>query len=312
MPKSQGSKKVNAMDAQDHSGVAHLIRAIGSSAIVEKSDQLTLVVGNGVNPAQVRSAIAAVAHTISSLERWIESKRIALIRPRPGLAIGWFGDRNAYATYLDKEGLQGLSGSLGLTHPVRAVSCVSFGNDSAVDTRIVIAHEAVHLWTLRTGLCPAWHAWPRWLHEGFAQAWDHLAISSEPIATENQKGDPKVRKSFTINEERQNDWRAIAAKTDPGQFLKRDMIFDRRNHRDDYATSWAIVHAMETWAEGELLSELIHYLRVRDLHPFDASSAESISLAWLREKLGERWYEFAQHVASTGRSTKQGRGSMPR
>jgi len=160
----------------------------------------------------------------------------------------------------------------------------------------------VHLWTLRSGLCPAWQAWPRWLHEGFALLWDHLATGEEvtpmPPASETNRAGIRI----APNRERQRDWRRIAAATDVERFLRADMIKDHRRHGDDYATCWAVTFALATWGHGEWLTELMHHLSVLDLQPASGISAEQESLGWLKARIGGRWAKFTGHVASSGKS----------
>lgn len=287
----------------DDARVAHLIEALTGSSRLESSGRTTYVVAGGVESAAVRSAMEAVDRTISAVERWVAFCRSPVRNPLPSLTIGLFSSLDAYDRYLVAEGMRGLSGSLGMTHPVRTVSCAVVGESPpGVDARTVIAHESVHLWTLRSGLCPAWHAWPRWLHEGFAQLWDHLATSEDVTAILPPPESDRSKFRIEPNRDRQQDWRRIANSTDLEKFLRADMIRDHRRHGDDYATSWAVTFALANWRDGELLAELMNHLFVQDLQPFSGSLAEKESLGWLKTRIGGKWAEFAGYVASSGRS----------
>lgn len=287
----------------DDKRVAHLIEVFEGSGRVERSGRTTFVVARDVDSASVRLAVEAADRSIEAVERWAALCHAPVRNLRPGLTIGLFAGREAYDRYLLTEGLMGLSGSLGMTHPVRSVSCAIVGEISpGTDARTVVAHESVHLWTLRSGLCPAWHAWPRWLHEGFALTWDHLATSEE-VTTNSTSLDSDLSK-FRIepNRVRQRDWRRIAASTDLEKFLRADMIKDHRRHGDDYATCWAVTFALATWGDGHRLAELMNHLFVQDLQPFSNDTAEKGSLGWMKTRFGRKWEEFAGYVASSARS----------
>ncbi|MBI1323982.1 DUF1570 domain-containing protein [bacterium] len=287
----------------DDARVAHLIEAFGGSGRVERAGRTTFVVANEVDSAAVRSAMVAVGRTIREIESWAAVSQAQVRNPGPSLTIGLFADLDAYDRYLVSESLRGLSGSLGMTHPVRSVCCAVVGESPhGVDARTIIAHESVHLWTLRSGLCPAWQAWPRWLHEGFAQLWDHLATAAGDPATATSQAPGSSGFRIEPNRDRQRDWRRIANSTDVERFLRTDMIRDHRRHGDDYATCWAITFALATWGEGALLPELVNHLVVQDLQPFSGVPAEKETLGWLKTRVGGKWAEFADCVASAGRT----------
>jgi len=284
----------------DEARVRHLIEAIGRSVVVEPSARITLVVGSGIDEALTLAVGKAIDRTVAALARWVDSQAIALKVQAPRLKVGIFTDRESYEDYLAREGLSGLSGSLGMTHPVRCVSAVT-ASGAGEDLRVVAAHESIHLWVLRSGLCPAWHSWPRWLHEGFAQLWDHGA--TEPVEKTELGTSHAATETVRIepNRLRQRDWCRIAASTELERFLRRDMIADRRRHSADYATSWAMTYAMAHWGEGTLLAELLHQLQVQDIQPYDGATPESQSLAWLERRLGGDWKGFLRDVADLGR-----------
>lgn len=287
----------------DDARVAHLFEAFDGSCRVERSGRTTFVVANEVNSAAVRSSMEAVARTIREVEVWLAVSQTQVRNPRPSLTIGLFADLEAYDRYLASESLRGLSGSLGMTHPVRALCCAVAGESpSGVDPRTVIGHESVHLWTLRSGLCPAWHAWPRWLHEGFAQLWDHRAAAEGATAPSNSPVSVSSKYRIEPNRDRQRDWRRIANSTDLERFLRTDMIRDHRRHGDDYATCWAITFALATWGEGTLMAELINHLMVQDLQPFSGVPAEQATLGWLKSRVGTNWADFADCVICSGKA----------
>ncbi len=284
----------------DEARVRHLIEAIGRSAVVMSCGGSKLVVASGIDDAVTHAVGEAIDRTLAGPGRWIDSQAIALSTRGPRLEVGLFSDRASYEDYLVREGLGGLTGSLGMTHPVRCVSAVMAAGSTAADVRIVAGHESIHLWVLRSGLCPAWHVWPRWLHEGFAQLWDHAAteiVVQKEHGTTVATGSPRIEPNRT----RQKDWSRIAASTDLERFLRRDMIADGRRHSADYATSWAVTHAMTQWGPGTLLAELIHQLQLQDIQPYDGSSPEGLTLAWLKQRLGPDWDRFTRAVADLGR-----------
>jgi hypothetical protein len=284
----------------DEIRVGHLVEAIGRSAVVESSGRTTLVVGSGLDETLTVAMGEAIERTLAALARWVDSQAVALKVRGPRLEVGLFTDRESYEDYLVREGLSGLTGSLGMTHPVRCVSAV-LASGSGEDLRVVAAHESIHLWVLRTGLCPAWHSWPRWLHEGFAQLWDHRATEHVVQQAHGITTAEPGRSRIEPNRLRQRDWCRIAASTDLERFLRRDMIADRRRHSADYATSWAVTYAMAHWGEGSILAELLHQLQVQDMQPYDGATPESHCLAWLQRRLGGDWVSFSRAVADLGR-----------
>lgn len=279
----------------DDDRVRHLISAIGASAAVRSFGPLSIVRPAAVD-AMVEDALGqAIPRCLQAAAAWTGSRKIALPRPSPNLAIGLFGERESYEDYLNREGLSGLTGSLGMTHPVRGLSAVLVSEAETSVTQLAAAHESIHLWALRTGLCPAWHAWPRWLHEGLAQLWDHLSAATDH-PRENAPG------RIAPNRQRQQDWKRIAASTDIERFLRQDMIADRRRHGADYATSWALAFGLVHWCQGDLLAELLSDLQVRDLQPYDGGTPESHCLDWLKSRLGAEWRVFTATLADLGRA----------
>lgn len=263
----------------DCSQVRHLTDVLGYCRVVRK-DRLTIMAPAGCqDPEKVADAVDQV---LGLMERKIATMAHGLRLTRPPLTVGLFPDRSSYESYVHSERLRGLTGSWGATHPVRRL-CVALSdaNDrSGIDLRVVAAHECVHLWMLGSGFCPAWHCWPRWLHEGLALTWDHLAALND-----GQSGFTEMAPNPT----RLADWRRINAVFDWDHFLRRDLNTNRRNHAEDYAASWALSYALVTREGGRCLIELVLELRLASMRPFDGEPAERVALAWLRKRFGSGW-----------------------
>ena len=115
----------------DDDRLRHLISAIGPSAAARSFGPLSIVRPPTVDAIVEEALGEAIPRCLQAVASWAGSRKIALPRPRPNLAIGLFSDREAYEGYLDREGLSGLTGSLGMTHPVRGVSAVLAGSSTA-------------------------------------------------------------------------------------------------------------------------------------------------------------------------------------
>lgn len=284
--------------------VRHLKDALGSGVTVESRGRMRVVAAPTVPTDRVAAALIAVERVLANVDAWAESIAGGLALRRPNLTIGLFPDRLSYDEYLKIEGLSGLSGSWGATHPVRGLSVAVAADEPtmSVDNRVVIAHECIHLWALRSGLCPAVHAWPRWLHEGLALLWDHTAIENGTQTA--------FRKSAAINSDvvppvnplRLADWMRMARGFDCEAFLRKDMSVNRRSHAEDYAAGWALTYALANMHGGSPLCELWQDLTLRNLHPSDGQPIELHVLRWAKARFGPEWDRMTAAVRDIGLS----------
>jgi len=272
-------------------GQAHLQSVLGPAAQVLSGDGQCVVAAAGLEPGLASAALATMAATRSRFLSLLDSVHIKRPKMQFQADLGLFSKKNDYEDYLNREGLGGLTGSLGATHPVRLM-CVVLADAAAlgpVSAQVVIAHEFLHLVTLKSGLCPSWEAWPRWLHEGLAMQVDHLA------------GRPSADTTLSIkarinNPDRAQAWARIADRLDLREFLKRDLTRNPGSHQDDYAASWAITAALMRWQEGRLFSALLDTLALFEMQYEPEQSLESLSADWIVAELGDSWPEFVKSV----------------
>lgn len=272
-------------------GQAHLQSVLGPAAQVLSGDGLCVVAAAGLEPGLATDALATLDTTRTRFLSLLGSVRVQLPKPHFQAEVGLFSKKTNYEAYLKREGLGGLTGSLGATHPVRLM-CVVLADAAAlgpVSAQVVIAHEFLHLVTLKSGLCPSWEAWPRWLHEGLAMQVDHLA--GRPTAELKL-----TTKTTPPNTDRAQAWARMADRLDLREFLKRDLTRNPSSHQDDYAASWAITAALLRWQEGRLFSALLDTLALFEMQYEPDQSLESLSADWLVSELGDSWPEFVKLV----------------
>ena len=186
--------------------------------------------------------------------------------------------------------MEGLKGSLGMTHPVRLTSLAQADRKElkSFELAVVASHEMIHQFTVVSGLCPGWDAWPRWLHEGFAMLGDHTATS--------RVGTNPLSQSFldstgfgAVNPERNVTWKKISSGFEMKSFLKRDLLKNPLSHTSDYAACWAITQGLAHWQNGEILTDLIEFLNIQEMQPEPDLTIEIITAEWLLKKVGKDW-----------------------
>lgn len=286
--------------ARDDGG-KHLTTAIGPGSRLFSANTVEVIAADDVDP----TLVSAVLHGIESAQEQIQSllKYLQLAAPHSTIPVvfGLLTSRNAYESYLKNENLGGLAGSLGATHPVR-LSAVILANPTelkSVDPSVVAAHEFVHLYTLKSGLCPGWDAWPRWLHEGLAMQIDHLAGGNEFLTGKRDTSQSQRATHFiSLNRDRASSWRKIAGRIDISAFLKRDLTRNLSSNDEDYATCWAVTHALLKWKNGTILTGLINQLAILEMQFSTDQSVELQTAAWLNEELGANWPAFVTMLRS--------------
>ena len=288
MPSSQQADKAR--------GQAHLQAALGPGAMVLSGEMHCLVAAAGLEPGLATAALATLEATRGRFLSLLNAVRIKPPKMQFQAELGLFSKKTDYEAYLKREGLGGLTGSLGATHPVRLISIVLA--DSAalgqVSSQVVIAHEFLHLLTLKTRLCPSWEAWPRWLHEGLAMQLDFLAALND-----TGRIGPKPSNAIALNNpDRAKAWARMANGLEIQEFLKRDLMRNRGSHEDDYAASWAITAALLRWQEGRLFAAFLDMLSLMEMQYEPEQSLESHSADWLVNELGPAWPDFVKSVKS--------------
>lgn len=277
-------------------GGKHLTSAIGPGSRHFSVNNVEVIAAADVDPALVSSVIHGIESAQAQMESLLNYIQVIPQRSAFPVSVGLFSSRSDYEAYLKKENLGGLGGSLGATHPVRlsAVILANPGELKSINPSVVAAHEFVHLYTLKSGLCPGWDAWPRWLHEGLAMQVDHLA-GRIAVATENRNSSQSDHtiNFISLNPDRAADWRKIAGRIDLSVFLKRDLTRNHNSNNEDYAACWAMTHALLNWKNGSTLTGLINQLAILEMQFSTEQSVELQSAAWLKEELGEDWPAFA-------------------
>jgi hypothetical protein len=295
-PSAEGVKQQNTKYSLAR--IAHLQRFFGMGATVAASGPLRLIYpASAIDAAEEERLLHAMARVHDGLLDWCHQIHLHPPRPDSELIIGLASDRLQYELYLKQEALEGLKGSLGLTHPVRlsSVAQVDRKELKSFELAVVAAHEMIHQFTVVSGLCPGWDAWPRWLHEGFAMLGDHTATSRVGANPFSQSYlDPT---GFgAINPERNAAWKKIAAGFEMKSFLKRDLLKNPLSHVSDYAACWAITHALAHWQNGEILTDLIEFLNIQQMQPESDLSIEIITAEWLLKQFGDQWPDFVKFM----------------
>lgn len=232
---------------------------------------------------------------------WCRKKNIFLQHPDPIIILGLVSKEEEYNRYLKLERLEGLKGSLGLTHPVRLVSVLLTDLTAlkSFDVAVVAAHEMIHQMTIISGLCPGWHAWPRWLHEGMAMMGDHTAAwntSKSPTSQSITEG-PGFG---SLNARRSKVWQKNAMGFEMKSFIRRDLLANPLSHSDDYAACWALTYGLAHWKKGRVLTELIDFLKLQELQPESQSTIETVTAEWLIQSLGDDWHDFIMSLQKIG------------
>lgn len=288
----------------DKRAVEHLKKTLGNRVITSPSELSCVVSAPEVPRILAEQAVETVEAILQDLIRWLKKLDIPLRSHSEFITVGLFDKKNDYEAYLKQEGLEGLSGSLGATHPVRLIS-VALCNPLELKTtspHVVIAHESIHLFALKSGLCPGWDAWPRWLHEGLAMLGDHAAEKRLKTQANHSQNAARSNSSFdlfaTRNDDRADVWKKSALKLDIPLFLRRDLTKNPISNDEDYAASWAITAALSNWQNGVVLQSLIQQL-ANGFMQYDATQTiEATTADWLKSEIGEKWPEFIKFARS--------------
>ncbi|MCY2935608.1 MAG: DUF1570 domain-containing protein [Planctomycetota bacterium] len=280
----------------------HLKNQIGAGGNTINTQNTCVVAASGLSLRIAEDALQTIESIAQKLRDWLEKLDIPTPPKPPFLAVGLFSNKKPYEAYLTKEGLGGLSGSFGVTHPVRWVSLILCdpGELKEINPQVVIAHESIHLITLKSRLCPAWDAWPRWLHEGLALLGDHTADKSPPNPT--QKGPmaknpaPLANRFGSTNQDRAKAWKTTSPILELNAFLRRDLIKNPLPNHQDYAACWAITAALAEWQNGRLLQSLIHELNNLHIQFEPPQSIEVFTADWLKSEIGDQWLDFTKSV----------------
>lgn len=283
------------MSTPHNDGKKHLVRAIGPGSRFFSFNTVDLIATSDVDPALVSKVIHGIESSQSQIESLLKYLQITPQSSTFPVSVGLFSSRSDYEAYLKKENLGGLGGSLGATHPVRlsAVILTNIAELKSVNPAVVAAHEFVHLYTLKSGLCPGWDAWPRWLHEGLAMQVDHLAGQNDDKAEKEHSSQSGPKANFiSLNPERVSSWRKISGRMDIAAFLKRDLTRNLISNDEDYAACWAVTHGLLKWKNGTILSGLINQLAILEMQFTDEQPIEIQSAAWLIEEMGSDWPLF--------------------
>ena len=286
--------------------IEHLKRTLGNRLLTSPSEFSCIIAAPEVPRILVEQALETVEAVLQDFVVWLKKLNIPHRSGSECIAVGLFDKKTDYEAYLKQEGLEGLTGSLGATHPVRLISLVLCDpmELNATSPYEVIAHESIHLFALKSGLCPGWDAWPRWLHEGLAMLGDHSADKRLKMRSNRSKNatrsDLSTSLFATTNHERARDWKKVAMSLDIQAFLRRDLTKNPLSNDDDYAASWAITATLSAWQNGSILNSLIQELSNRFMQYDSTNTIEVTAADWLKSEIGEKWPEFIKLAKSLG------------
>lgn len=293
----------------DQQSVEHLKRTLGNTVITAPSELLCVVAAAEVPRIIAEQAVETVEALLQDFIGWLKKLDIPVRSHSELITVGLFHKKTDYDAYLKQEGLEGLTGSLGATHPVRLISLILCDPMELKTTSPyeVIAHESIHLFSLKSGLCPGWDAWPRWLHEGLAMLGDHSAEKRlKRPSNLSKKNAPRPDSSSqlfaTRNEDRARDWKKSASHLDISLFLRRDLTKNPLSNNDDYAASWAITSALSKWQNGSILQLLIEELANRFMQYESTQTIEVTAADWLKVEMGDKWPDFMKSARGLAES----------
>lgn len=278
---------------------AHLRQSIDSTVCLEPVNGVMICSSGSPDD---RSNAARYSEILAKLRseffQWANALQLNIPKPQECLVLGLCSDQNVYEKYLQSEGMDALTGSLGTTHPVRLVSVVLTDRKALRNNHAetIAAHETLHQFCLISELCPAWEAWPRWLHEGIALLGDHSVM---PANLKPHRARPKANSPFgSVNQSRLDDWKRIANGFDLKTFMQQDMLKNSHDHQADYAASWALTYGLAVWKNGVELNALLNFLEIQALQPVPENSIEMRSAEWLTHHLGDQLPAFLDFMKS--------------